>query len=419
MKTRIFSLILALFMLIGIMPTTPVFALAADNDISKIVHYDADFSLNELDQTDVVYIDYSDIHSISSSAKDIVDAGATIFVFNPEVSAEVIAEMLSIPKESTTSYQSQPLMAYSIYKLGEHYVFANHYVVVADTSDTVTKNSAILPETTGESMAPMLSTDGNVSSNFSDVITASEYYELPNALQVHPQDLVSTAISAKADVVATAQEIDTHGGQSSAQPRNTTLPSITATESWNDTLDVYDANNTYYGYLNCTVYGYAKGNGMVNGELNKIYDVVSVVKAYPASNAKVERYEVEINANYTDFSNLQTTTLLSGVTRDQGLSLSGSYSQSDGGGASGTYTTNWTYNPESQTITESSSAPRIVKWKAEPTSPKAGKSFDIAPGMRVACPTKYMRGAFTNVYCNALFFGITLKTNSIKVGGWF
>ncbi|MBQ2281862.1 MAG: hypothetical protein II332_03740 [Kiritimatiellae bacterium] len=422
MKTKIFSFILALFMLIGVMPTTPVFALAADNDASKIVNYDEDFSLNELDETDVVYIDYSDINRISSSAKEIVDAGATIFILYPEVSAEAIAEMLSIPKGSTTLYQSQPLMAYSIYKLGDHYVFANHYIVLADTSEAATKNSTVLPEVAGESMAPMVSSDGNVSSNFSDVITASEYYELPNALQVNPEDFVSTAISAKADVVATAQEINTQitvGAESTAQPRSTTLPSITATESWNDTLNVYDANNTYYGYLNCTVYGYAKGNGMVNGALNKIYDVVSVVKAYPASNVKVKRYEVEINANYTDFSNLQTTTLLSGVTRDQGLSLSGSYSQSDGGGGSGTYTTNWTYNPESQTITESSSAPRIVKWKAEPTSPRAGKAFDIAPGMRVACPTQYMRGAFINVYCNALFLGITLNTNSINVGGWF
>ena len=119
MNTKIFSFILALFMLIGVMPTTPVFALAADNDASKIVNYDEDFSLNELDETDVVYIDYSDINRISSSAKEIVDAGATIFILYPEVSAEAIAEMLSIPKGSTTLYQSQPLMAYSIYKLGD------------------------------------------------------------------------------------------------------------------------------------------------------------------------------------------------------------------------------------------------------------------------------------------------------------
>ena len=166
MKTKIFSFILALFMLIGVMPTTPVFALAADNDASKIVNYDEDFSLNELDETDVVYIDYSDINRISSSAKEIVDAGATIFILYPEVSAEAIAEMLSIPKGSTTLYQSQPLMAYSIYKLGDHYVFANHYIVLADTSEAATKNSTVLPEVAGESMAPMVSSDGNVSSNF-------------------------------------------------------------------------------------------------------------------------------------------------------------------------------------------------------------------------------------------------------------
>lgn len=418
MKTKIISLILAFIMLICYMPTTPVLALAGEKNVSEVINYHENFSLNELDESDVVYIDYSDIQSIASSAKEIVDSGATIFVFNPEVSAETIAELLSIPKGSTTLYQSHPLMAYSIYKLGDHYVFANHYIVLADTSENTMESNVPTPNVTGENRAPMVSSDNVGSSNFTDVLTASEYLLSPNAINVDPQDLISTAISAKADVVSTAQEIEIQSAQGD-QSRSTTMPSITATESWNDILNVYDANNTYYGYLNCTVYGYAKGNGMVNDELNKIYDVVSFVKAYPASNVKVKRYEVEINANYTDFSNLQTTTLLSGVTRDQGLSLSGSYSQSDGGGGTGTYTTNWTYNPESQTITESSSVPRIVKWKAEPTAPKAGKSFNIAPGMRVACPTKYMRGAFINVYCDALFLGITLNTNTINIGGWF
>lgn len=80
---------------------------------------------------------------------------------------------------------------------------------------------------------------------------------------------------------------------------------------------MYGLNNTYYGYLNCTVYGYGKGTGVVNGSNKKIYDVVSVVKAYPQSGYKVKRYETQLRCNFTEFSNLQTTTLPSGTNYSQ------------------------------------------------------------------------------------------------------
>ena len=63
--------------------------------------------------------------------------------------------------------------------------------------------------------------------------------------------------------------------------------------------------------------GYGKGTGVVNGSNKKIYDVVSVVKAYPQSGYKVKRYETQLRCNFTEFSNLQTTTLPSGTNYSQ------------------------------------------------------------------------------------------------------
>lgn len=422
MKSRIMGALLALVMLFGLTPVIPAFA-ATDEEALNVGNFHEGLEMAEAADKAVLSINYSDLSGLSGMAKEIVDSGTMIFIANPEISAEAVAKLLSIPKTNITSYQNLLLMAYSIYKLDEKYVFANHYAAFAYEGEANGDSDNTSFSLMNETDAPFDVSEARTGLNFSNAILMPHYLKQRSASTpiVNPMDAISTAISAKADMEATTRNITSNLVGEDAhvvQPRSTTLPSITATETWNDTLSVYGLNNTYYGYLNCTVYGYGKGTGVVNGSNKKIYDVVSVVKAYPQSGYKVKRYETQLRCNFTEFSNLQTTTLPSGISYSQGLSLTGSYGSSGGSGG-GTFTTSWTYNPESQIITESSSAPRIIKWKAEPFNPTSGKAYDIAPGMRVASPTNKMRGAFSKVFCDAMILGITVNANSLEVGGWF
>lgn len=388
-----------------------------DNGGKQIITFYDGISDAEIIAADVLTIEYSDIANIAENAKEIVDAGVMIYIMEPECSAEDISVLLSIPKSSTTAYQSELLAAYSIYKLNDKYVFANSYVVFADEDDTsnqfVSRNKTAVKE--AEKVAP--DAQAQVQSNFSDAITFSEYTARRSVTV--PFDhitLLSAALTSKDDVEDVAQDVSVT--MDMASPFSANLPSTLATETWNDQLNVYGLNDTYYGYMNCSVYAYSHGTGRVNGETQNVYDVLSYVKAYPGSNYTVKQYAVDINCNYTDFSNLQTTSLPSGISRNTSIGLSGEIS-TDGASGGGNVSTSWTYNPESQKIDESSSTSRIVLWTAKTVSATSGKAYDIAPGMRVASPTKYKRGAFSNIYCDAMILGFSVRANEIEVGGWF
>lgn len=383
----------------------------------RIVSFYDGISNAEIAGADVLTVQYSDIGSIAEIAKEVVDMGVMLYIAEPECSAEDISALLSIPKSSTTSYQSELLVAYSIYKLNDKYIFANSYVMMADEDDGsnqfANERSSDAEET--EKVAPRA--QAQVQSNFADVTTLSDYaVQRAGTVSFDHSTIIAAALTSKSDVEDVAQNVSVT--EDAAAPYSANLPSKLATETWNDQLNVYGLNNTYYGYINCSVYAYSHGTGRVNSKTQNVYDVLSYVKAYPGSGYTLKQYAVDINCNYTDFSNLQTTTLPSGISYSTSVGLSGEIS-TDGPSIGGEVSTSWTYNPESQTIDESSSTPRIVKWTAKTVSPTSGKAYDIAPGMRVASPTEYKRGAFSNIYCNAMILGISIRSNDIEVGGWF
>lgn len=412
-----------LFMVLAMAVSLGTTALAAmpTEDNPDIVTYYEGMEIENLNNVSVLSIDYADIQNIRETAKGIVDAGTMIYITNPSASAESIAETLSIPKSNTSTYQSLVLTAYSIYKLNDLYVFANHYATFGSENLETPQSNNVIEENNilTEIEAPVTQPQ----SNFQNVTLLAEYLdEKTNSdPDIDPQDALPVAISSRNDAEVSINRISSTSVSNTAggiQPLHITLPSTPITASWNDTLSVYGVNNACYGYLNCTVYAYGKGTGLVNGSIQNIYDVISYVKAYPNSGHRVQRYEALIHCNVTDFSCLQTTTLKSGITYTQSLSLSGTYGSSGGSGGVA-YTTGWSFDSESQKITEYSSIPRVVTWKAEPVNPKFGKAYEIAPGMRIASPTKYMRGAFSKISCDAMIFGITIKANEIDVGGWF
>ncbi|MDR1329330.1 MAG: hypothetical protein LBK23_06995 [Oscillospiraceae bacterium] len=428
MKNRIIIAFLIFSLAISILPNAAAYAVIGDySEELAIVSVYNDIEHAELLNSDVIVVAYDELSLIADDAKSLVDADKILFITSPEESAEEIAETLSIPKSTVATYNDAVLIAYSIYKLGGNYVFANHYavfgeeIVAGNNGSSLSETNNSVAEFEPEISAPAYSTE----SDFSMVKTLVDYNDeiiSTPAIPIDPLDVLDVAIRAADDTKEFTQNIAQASTLSSGvSTQSATLPSTIADTTFNSTMTVYGPNNTtIYGTLNCSVYGYIKGNGLVNGTLQKIYDVLAEVKAYPNSGYKVEKYKTRIHCYYTDFINLQTTTIVSGATYNQSLSLSGSFGSSGGSGG-GSFTTGWSYNANSQTITESiaDNDTRKVEWTAKPVNPSAGASYDIAPGMRIASPTNKVRYAQAIIYCDAMIFGITIHANSLPVGGSF
>lgn len=382
--------------------------------LSKEVHNETSSKYDEIE-----VIPCSLLENESNTAKEFINSGAVLVILEPTISGEEVAELLSIPVNKTTTYQHQVLLAYSVFKFEDEYIISSHYAVFGKEKQGSPLTRSEPANMFDEYTAPASLSDSNLS-DFSKVILLKDYMANNEGSIIFDFDIVAETALASANRIrqkAHVMEVDDACKRTATKDAN--FPSTIATQTWNSTLGVYGPTGLYYGYLNCTVYAYYKGLGVVNNETMKIYDVLSFVEAYPRSNAfTVDKYDTLLHCNVTNFLHLQSANLLSGVSYSGGVSLSGSYG-SQGGTGGVSYTTGWTYNPESQNITRTSPAPRVIKWQAKTVSPTAGKSYDVAPGIRVASPLGYMRGAFCRVYCDTVFLGITLSTNEIEVGGWF
>jgi len=384
---------------------------------------------------DVITVSYSEIDLATSSAKQRIDSGKILYISRPEVSAEQISEKLGIPKTGTSHYNDALLIAYSIFKHEDSYVFTNHYILFADSLPVTDANNGVLDTSVGSNAinmeVPLVG--ATTPSNFEVVTTVPEFIAHNDILFINKIDhakSINATLQSRVDVIDAANNV-TSGNTDDLTSRNTdgypsrsaTLPSNTATVTYNDILYVYGINGSYYGYINCTVSAYYQGQGKVavgggSPITRNIYDVVSYVKAYPQPGYSVAKYKVSINANHSVYANLYSTTLPTAVNISQGVKISGSYGASGGSGTV-EYNTSYTYNPESQYISESSSIPKIVEWTATTVSPTSGKAYDIAPGMRIASDIGYQYGAHSTIYCDAMILGITIKSNSIVVGGFF
>lgn len=390
---------------------------------SRIVFYTKGISEKELLSADVFAVNYENLDQVAPFSKQLIDNGSILFISAPEESVEDISKSLSIPINVRQTYQSLPLMAYYFFKVNDKYfatpiyaVFAEETASIADRALDISSAKAISPSS--ESACVTTSFD---SVTFLREDNVAKHYNTT----IDPKDAISYAITVRDEItsfISSVEEIEGQNSKSidnSSNERGITMPSANFSEAWNNDLYVYGRNNKLYGYVRCGVYAYQKGRAIVNGKSCNIYDVLSTAKAYPKQGYYVGKYDVMIHCNVTNFVCLDTTTLPSGITYTQQVGLTGSFTAVEGLGGSVSFNTSWSYNPESQIITESSSHPRVVYWNARTVNAQSGKSYDISPGMRVASPVGKMRGAFSTFYCDALFMGITIKTNSLSLGDWF
>ena len=408
MAKRIFSLIICIVMTISCFPFSVGASDYEPTPTANIIEYKTqETTLSSIDNADIININYSDVNEIVEYAKTWVDAGKTLCIVAPEVSAEQIATILNIPKIGTNVYSEALLYGYSIFKANDCYVFEGNYSTIA-SSDTDTYTA-----------------DTEEITDFDSVITVNEYN---NEYAKNPLDLNdvinwNAVISARAEVEQfNAEAIQTENSR-------TINTSAVPTATFSNTIDILNSSDDSVGYIRGTAYAYEIGRGYVNGEEGYMYVVAYDVKVYPNEKHKVKSYSAKMQYNIEGHRILNTTTLESNVSITQTLGFSGTLEGSlsldnvgIGGGRGISYNISWTYTPESQVFTESSTDPKIITWTSTPVSPTKSSSYGMAPGAEVFVVPGYngQRGLFLQVDATVQggFFN-TNKTGHLAMGGFF
>jgi len=357
---------------------------------------------------DVIVVEFSEIETIFDYARAWLDVGKMIYVNNPQVSAETIAEMLSIPKEGTISYNNDLLIAYSIYKVDGLYVFELHYVVIVDdvtdifdmSSNRV--NSARLHKKVVERETPLYAGY----SNFYNAITrGSKAFAVVDRLDLCLSEHVVNAYAGMQRTLSQAISDVSVISPMGISPMSTTWPSRNPSRIFTATMNIHNLFGTRTGFMRGTTQVYDRGRTPVNGQSSFLYDMVTRVESFPNRDRMVAEHNVRISANISGHQFLETTTLPSGINTTRTISLS---SASIGG------STSWSYNLESQLITRTApnGNPRLVEWRARPASPRAGQSFDLTPGVTMAVTPGHagQRGVFSTLIAGR---------ESREFGGWF
>jgi len=394
--------ILAIFLAVAIFVTCmPAYANAPKQE-PKVITVLAEEQLDDAANADIVQIAYEDLHIIANKAKDLIDDGALLFISAPQDSLENVAAMLSIPKDHISTYNnSLELLAYSIYYNGNIYIFQKHYVLCADDTPQY------------ETMAnDYVSEDvdlENLQNTFKDAKVISSGPE--RKLQI--EDGLKTAYVSMQDTLEFEKTVTTQSGST----RSASFPEK-ASRSNTETLNVYSSAGDLLGRLDGTQFIYDKGYCTVNQQTQFLFNVVSFVAAYPYKTS-VAKYKVRMHCNIAGHTLIVPATIPTSVNFSQNVTL-GYQFNSTGAGTSGSTTTGWTYNPQSQIIKRTSPQNRVIDWDIETTN-ISKQSYDVTTGIQVATTNGVgSRGAFTTMYCDTIHpSGIVDNRNSIEFGVWF
>lgn len=406
MKKIIISIILSVF-LIMTYSASALSALEIENaQLDGALEYNSRTSMADLADANIIYVHNDDLADIAERAKELVDAGKVLCIVGPEISAEEVARICSIPKDGVNAYNPLPLIAYTIYKTQGIYVFGNNYVFEDNDADIASTQSA-----------EELATPQNCS--FDRAITMSEYRqnngrnglfrEIVQTVNVSIQNLIAEGEVDRALPEVSVQAVSTGGNLS---------------RTYFDNLYVKNSSGDSLGYVRGTVQVYDIGRGIVNDREGYLFNMVTDVKAYPNAGSCVTTYSCSVNCRIQGHFIINTATLPSGISYSRTLSLSGSLTlgtETEIEGSIG-YNTTWDYNPESQIITESSPDPDYVLWTAQTYQPQVGKAYGLTPNATIFVAPGYQgqRGAFSNLICNAYTFdGLVNQENELIVGGWF
>ncbi len=352
-----------------------------------------------IESAEALIIDYSDIEKAEYNIKNYIDAGKIVYVANPTVSAEELALQLNIPKDTTTKYSDAILVGYTIYKLGEDYIFHDHYVLFACELDLTEVNSQVSNNSESYEYVE------NLSQNNFDIVKTSQTFALAND------------ISFQEERIKNANDVISNIENYSASDTDDI-----ATYYFSKEINVYNyAGTTYLGVIHGVTEVRVKGYAYVDGEVQLLYDVISNIEVCPDDDEKVGSYKVKMHCNISGHQFIAATRLESEITYGSAIELTGSFSTSSAGGSVG-YTSSWTHMHGAQEIINSiengNTAVRV--WTAEPLTRTDGDIYGIKPGIRVATTNGVgQRGAFTTMYTEGSIHMWSILEDSIEFGGWF
>ena len=97
---------------------------SSDIIVSYMVNGDID-SIQE--GSNVIIVNYQDIDGIAAYARSLVDNGALIYIFAPEVDRAELSRILGIPIDGIQRYNNAVILGINVFRVDHLYVWGNHY----------------------------------------------------------------------------------------------------------------------------------------------------------------------------------------------------------------------------------------------------------------------------------------------------
>lgn len=170
---------------------------------ANVVRYAGETSVNAFTDAGVVMIDCSQLASIRLSTTDLLNTGIILYIENPTLSIAAVANQLAIPQNGTDTYWSDILLAYTVQKVYDKYVFTPHYAVIGEEDPTIETPSE--PESTPTELEKSRVEEPenweSVDTNFNDVITLVEYQKT-NEFSFDTQIAINAAMQQRAEYIA-------------------------------------------------------------------------------------------------------------------------------------------------------------------------------------------------------------------------
>lgn len=319
---------------------------------------------------EVVVVPYQEIDSIINNAKKLIDEGKTLYISSPECSNEELATLFSIPKDDITIYNPLVLLATSIYKLKDIYVFENHYAAF-------------------ESQQEITSTNKN--SFYNNVITVKEKNSSGKLhFTLQPEENTDIAIKSQQSTINFVNQLN-----NSTIRTNNFFPNHIYAAS----IELYTLDGKTLGYVKTTQNNIDIGYTIVNNQKQYVYDLLTKFE-FSLNNNYIIDYKGRMHCNISGHTALENNSIISGISYSNFM--------------------NQNYDFKSQKIIDSSPMPNVYDWMVKPKHITLNESYDFISELRVATTNSSgSRGGFSSMFINHYMFGIPIRNCSFEIGGWF
>lgn len=319
-----------------------------------------------IDGVKVVSVPYEKINSIVSDAKRFIDEGKTLYISSPECSNEELADLFSIPKDDTTIYNSLVLLATSIYRLNDIYIFENHYGTFGFQQNIISSKKK----------------------SFHDKVITVREKNFSGELNfiLNPEESIDIAIKSQKSTIDFVNQLN----------NNSIFPSYIYTAS----TEIYTLDGKRIGYTKVVQSNVDIGYIIVNEQRQYVYDLITKFEVFPDKNIYVTNYMGRMHCNITGHTSLESNN----------ITLVSPYNNSING----------MYDVVFQKIIDSSPVPNVYDWIVKPKNINFGKNYNFTSKICVATTNSSgSRGGFSSMFINCYMFGMPISKFSFEIGGWF